>query len=200
MLAPMNPAEREVLRELAPGERLLWSGRPPQGFRLTRADIFLVPFSLAWCGFAVFWEAMVLTSGAPVLMAAWGVPFVLAGLYIVAGRFVVDARGRARTFYGLTDQRVVFVTGAFSRTVTSIGLRDLNGIELTETSGGSGSIAFGASMQFPFPFAMQGAAWPGTQSLRRRAFELAEGAREVHSLVMRARDQMAQPPASSPRA
>ncbi len=47
------------------GERVAWSGRPVQGILFTARDIFLIPFSLIWCGFAVFWEASVLAmSGA----------------------------------------------------------------------------------------------------------------------------------------
>ena len=50
-----------ISKELASEERLLWSGRPQQGVVFRRTDLFLIPFSLLWCEFVVFWEATVLT-------------------------------------------------------------------------------------------------------------------------------------------
>jgi hypothetical protein len=69
-------------RELGPGERLLWSGQPRKGLRLRPTDAWVIPFSLIWCAFAVFWEIMALTSvskvqgGSPVAIVfpLFGVP------------------------------------------------------------------------------------------------------------------------------
>ena len=100
-------AERELAKHLESGERLVWSGVPRQGIAFRKSDLFLVPFSVMWGGFAIFWEASVLTSDAPLFFCLWGIPFVLVGLYIMFGRFVVDARMRARAAYGLTDRRII---------------------------------------------------------------------------------------------
>ena len=48
-------AERAVRSELGSGEKLLWSGQPRAGLRLRPADALMIPFSLMWAGFAVFW-------------------------------------------------------------------------------------------------------------------------------------------------
>jgi hypothetical protein len=90
--------ERELQRELGGKERLIWSGQPLPGLRLMPADALLIPFSLMWCGFAVFWEATVIASNAPLLFRIWGIPFVVIGLYFVFGRFFFDAWKRSRTF------------------------------------------------------------------------------------------------------
>jgi hypothetical protein len=47
-----------IEQQLSAGERLLWSGQPRGGIRLHAADIFAIPFSVLWCGFAIFWVVM----------------------------------------------------------------------------------------------------------------------------------------------
>ena len=49
-------ATREIERRLESGERLIWSGAPREGLALRRGDLFMVPFSLVWGAFAIFWE------------------------------------------------------------------------------------------------------------------------------------------------
>src|ERR1051326_4937198 len=137
-----NSAASEIERELSLGERLLWSGQPRRGFRLRSSDAFVIPFSLLWCGFAIFWEASVVTKGAPFFFMLWGIPFILVGLYIVFGRFFVDARTRGRTFYGVTSQRIIIVSGLFSQQTKTLQLRTLSDISLSKRS----DILAGASL------------------------------------------------------
>ena len=92
-----------IEHELGSVEKLLWAGRPCQGFVFRPVDAFLIPLSLMWGGFAVFWEGSVLVMGAPVFFTLWGIPFVLVGCYLVFGRFYVDAWQREKTSYGLTN-------------------------------------------------------------------------------------------------
>jgi hypothetical protein len=90
----------EVASELAPSEKVLWHGQPRRGLILRAADIFMIPLSLAWAGFAVFWEASVVTAG-----ALFGAFFVLAGSYIVLGRFIFEAWLRGRTHYAVSERK-----------------------------------------------------------------------------------------------
>ena len=179
---PSSPSAR-LSRELAPDEQLLWSGRPRQGFRLQFGDLFLVPFSLFWCGFAVVWEVMVFRGNAPYFFRFFGIPFVLIGLYMVFGRFVVDSLQRRRTVYGVTTTRVIIISGVLRETVESHPLRSLASLSLTLRPDGSGDIAIGPRSPLG-PFLIAG--WPGTERFRTPAFEGIPGAREVHDLIARA--------------
>lgn len=106
----------------------------------------MVPFSLLWGGFAFFWEYSVLQAQeAPFFFALWGIPFVLVGIYIIIGRFFVDSYQRARTFYGVTDQRVLILGGLMTREVKSLPLKSLSEMSLQERADRSGSILFGPS-------------------------------------------------------
>lgn len=106
------PIEQRVAAEkvLRVGERLLWCGRPDPAVRFTKADLFVVPFSILWVGFSVFWEIGVVTSGGPPFFAVWGVPFLAMGFYVTIGRFIWKARRKRRTIYLLTDQRAAVLT------------------------------------------------------------------------------------------
>jgi Bacterial PH domain len=129
-----------IEQQLSSGERLIWSGQPRGGIRLRASDAFVIPFSILWCGFAIVWEAMALMARAKrdgptaVVFPLFGVPFVIIGLYFVFGRFIVDARLRRATSYGLTNERVIIVSGLFGRRTKSLVLRTLSDISLTEPS------------------------------------------------------------------
>jgi hypothetical protein len=173
--------EDVIRRELAPSEQFLWAGQPRQGFVLRATDWFLIPFSIMWGGFAIFWEASVIATGAPPFFMLWGIPFVLIGLYLIFGRFWVDARQRASTTYGITSERVIIISGLFSRAVKSLNIDTLTDVSLSERSGGDGTITFGP---VPFMYAWYGgAAWPGLGTHAVPNFELAVDARSVYQII-----------------
>ena len=99
----------EFTWRLLDGEKLIWTGRPGQGIRLTGRDGFFIPFSLLFGGFSIFWEVNVFHANAPLLFRLWGVPFLAIAAYFTVGRFIVDAWARAKTHYAVTNQRVLIV-------------------------------------------------------------------------------------------
>lgn len=177
-----HPAEDEIGRFLEPDEQLLWAGRPKRGFVLRAHDAYMIPFGFLWGGFAIFWVIMVLSMGAPIVMPIFGSFFVVIGLYFMFGRFVTDAWRRARTSYGLTDQRIVIVTGLVSRSATSLALQTLPDTSLEEKADRSGTIRFGRPrVGRPYRgFPMM----PGLRAFEPPMFELIPNAKQVHDLIL----------------
>jgi hypothetical protein len=172
-----------VAAELGPGEKLLWAGRPPRGLLLRPSDLHQIPFSIMWGGFAIFWEASVVVMGAPFFFALWGVPFVLVGLYIMAGRFRVDAWQRERTFYGVTSERAIILSVAFGRSVKSLNLDTLTDMTLTERSDGRGTITFGPCPPWG---GWHSSGWPGSGRQSALGFEMPSEARQVYEVILNA--------------
>ena len=171
--------EQVLSSQLGRSEKLLWSGRPRQGVFFRARDTFLIPFSLLWGGFAIFWEYGVVTSDAPFFFRLWGVPFVLVGLYLIIGRFFVEANLRSKTYYGLTNERVIIISGMLSRNVKSLQLRSLSDVSLSEGAGGIGTVTFGPTA----PAWTTGGAWPGASKTMSPAFDSIVGAREVFERI-----------------
>ena len=111
----MEPDYSGVLSRLVPGETRIWWGRPDHGVWLSASDRWLIPFSLVWAGFAIFWEYTALSQPSNVFFILWGIPFVGAGLYMAAGWFLYKRWSKQRTMYVLTDKRVARLSGSTIR-------------------------------------------------------------------------------------
>jgi hypothetical protein len=186
LLATPASRRQEALRALLrPGERLLWSGGPDVRAYTLRGAWFIVPFSILWGGFAIFWEVSALSARAPLPFALFGLPFVAVGLYLIFGRLLVAKREAERSVYALTDQRVIQLVGAFRQTLTEIALRDLPPLSLTQQPGGLGTITFGA-VTYPFRIPP---GWPTMgQYARPLAFDAIPEAARVYSMIQEARN------------
>jgi hypothetical protein len=177
-------AERVVSSELSSGEELVWSGRPRTGIRLSGTDALLIPFSLMWCGFAVFWEKSVRGMGAPAFFPLFGMVFVVIGLYFVFGRFIADAIRRGKTFYGLTPRRAIIVSGLFNRQVKSVDLASLGELSVSERADRSGTISLGApSGMTAWAAGMMGPSWPGSARYLPPRFEMIEDVKAVYDKI-----------------
>jgi len=110
-----------VRKHLRDDEQLLWAGAPDPSVWFTAEDVFLIPFSIAWCAFAIFWESSVIGGDAPFFFRLWGIPFVALGLYFTVGRFFYKSYRKRHTEYAITTRRAV-VLGP--RTFADLPLRD----------------------------------------------------------------------------
>jgi hypothetical protein len=177
----------EVEQERVGGERLLWTGQPDVNRHFDRVDLYLVPFSLMWGGFAIFWEIAAIISGDP-LFVTWGIPFVAMGLYLIAGRFFVKARRKRRTYYAVTDRRVLSVERGGSTRAVFLNL--IPTINARIRSDGSGSVVFGNASWLQGSYANTGLDFftRGYEGDNVAFYDLRD-AREVVNLVNELRDR-----------
>jgi hypothetical protein len=147
----IEPSAADAIQsELTSGESFLWAALPNTSVIFHREDVFMIPFSLLWGGFAVFWEAgvsgyvgnAVKHSAPSTFMMLWGVPFVLIGQYFIWGRFLVAAWKKRRTYYAVTNRRAIVVQRGWSRRVASAYLDSLPTLIKEGGTGGIGTLRF----------------------------------------------------------
>ena len=127
---------------LAPGETILWRGKPEKGHLLGPQDVFMIPFSILWCGFAIFWFISALQAG---FFALFGVPFVCVGLYITVGRFIHTAMIRKKTAYVITTGKIIRKHG---NRFDMLDAKTMPPIHVTARTDGTGTIRFGHSVYY----------------------------------------------------
>lgn len=138
----------DMSKHLLSGEQVLWEGKPFTGLIIRPIEAFLIPFSLFWAGFAVSWNISVWTfdtNSADLSFQLFGVPFLIAGIYITVGRFLLDIHQRKRLMYLVTNRRALILKRERNSTSKSVDLNRLPALELDERSDGTGTIRFGPS-------------------------------------------------------
>lgn len=174
-----SPEISAIIRiELSDGEVLLWSGQPRQGVFLRGSDAFLIPFSVMWGGFAIVWT--VVAGSASPLFALFGVPFVCIGLYLMVGRFFVDAAQRSNTVYAVTDRRLLIIRSGRRPSTSSTDIRSAGSIDLKEAANGRGTITFGPGMSLPVTMPP---GWPMGARTQRPQFDSIDDARRVYQVI-----------------
>ncbi len=175
----------EIQKELVAKEKLLWAGCPKQGLLFRHHDLYLIPFGVIWLGFAIFWEVIVVghylpepSETADPLYPILGLPFLLIGIYFLIGRFVLDAKVRAQTVYGLTNERVIIPSGLFGRRIESQFISELSDLFLVEAKEGRGSVVLESEAEQNGKPALS---FTGGSNIKQ--FELTENAKFIHRLI-----------------
>ena len=131
---------------LTNGEYVLWRGKPDKGHYLSKSDLYLIPFSFLWCGFACFWEFSVIRDQGG-FFALFGIPFVIVGLYISIGRFFHMAWLRKRTYYVITNLKVIRLQ---HKKVDMLMGNNLPPVSVEIYKNGNGTIRFRQMTQYPY--------------------------------------------------
>jgi hypothetical protein len=179
--------------ELSPGETIQWTGRPNPRVIFHRDDALMIPFSLMWGGFAIFWlmgatgmwDVPSKTSNHAFSLFAviWGTPFVLAGQYLIWGRFLYAFWKKKRTYYAVTNRRALIVEqGLRNQTARSAFFESLSTIDKSVRADGIGSIAFGGPVTSQWQFGKNNPPRPPT-------FEDVDGAAAVYQIAISMQDQ-----------
>ncbi|WP_165041157.1 PH domain-containing protein [Dysgonomonas sp. ZJ709] len=189
----MNRNSRDIEEELRPNldmnENLLWIGQPKQGLVFHAYDSFLIPFSLLWAGMGIFALFMFgsFDSGSTnnvsgsLFLTVWKAGFFCMALFLLIGRFIIDIIHRKNTIYGITEKRIIIKSGIFSKSIQSIDIKTLSGIEFNEKGNGSGTITLGPrNPRMPFPGSID---WlPGT--MRIPSLVAIDNVRTVYNLII----------------
>ena len=120
-------------------EYILWKGRPEKGNIFTGREFVMIPFSIFWLSFSIFWEIMAIRRGNSLFLVLWGLPFVGIGLYLVFGRFIQTAYLRNKTFYVITNKKILIKRG---KQIEIHDGRDLPPMDITIHKNGNGTILF----------------------------------------------------------
>jgi hypothetical protein len=154
LIVTIDPVAEEAVRgELQQDERLVWCGRPNTTRWFMPADWLLIPISLMWGGFAVFWEVGVLTakttSGSDrydLFFRLWGVPFVAIGVYLIVGRFFARRYFGRRTAYAITTSRALVNKPAWrgGQQTTSVWFASSPPVSRRAASDGHGTVLLGS--------------------------------------------------------
>jgi hypothetical protein len=176
--------------DLLPGEQIIWTGQPVEHRLLRREDGLLIPFSLLWAGFAVFWTTQAASAGAPPFFFLFGGVFVLVGVYISVGRFAVRAAFLRNARYAVTDRRVIITGGLTGRSQHMDYLRSLQPPVIREHGDGTGDLAFGSFPDIFEPFNRRwGRGWAAWgESLSPPILRSIPSVRHVSSLILAAQE------------
>jgi hypothetical protein len=143
----------KVQSELLNGESIQWAGMPNPRVIFHADDWYLIPFSLLWGGFSIFWESGVLgywgkgsksAGGIPSFMVLWGIPFIVIGQYLIWGRFFYDAWLKRKTYYAVTNRRVLTVQEGWGRKSSATFLEGIPTVEKEGTK--IGTLWFGPKL------------------------------------------------------
>jgi len=188
---------QEVFRnELLSDETIQWTGQPDPYVIFTKADIFLIPFSLMWGGFAVFWELAVLGflfdsskhGGPPIIFPLFGLPFVLVGIYFIIGRFFFKAWKQRHTFYAVTNKRILIAIGN-AKSIQAVFIKSIPSISKSIGANRIGTVVFGISNSRWWDYANTGMEWMGSRyGPPPPSFYDIAGADSVYNIVNQLRD------------
>jgi hypothetical protein len=140
-ITPTTPNDYSIFQgELLEDEKILWIGKPDTKFILEKGDIFLALLGLLCAGCGLFVLNSFITLG--YISIFIGIFFVLVGLYLLFGRYHNNNYEKKRTFYAVTNQRVLIITYIFTKNVIAKFINQIPVLIKNVRKDGIGTIQF----------------------------------------------------------
>ena len=130
---------------LTPGEIVVWKGKPGRKHLVTKQDLVGLPMMLLAAGVFSYNLIKMLREGGDwksILICI--VPVVIL-LYLSFGRFIHAAMARRRTWYVITNRKIIRKRG---KSIDMLDSKNMPPMQMTSYEDGSGTIVFGGPTQY----------------------------------------------------
>lgn len=150
LMAPINRDAWSVIQAgLFPGESICWAGQPNTNVIFHKDDVWMIPLALGWSVIPMIGEAGVigaLWSGhwSPngIMFSLFCTPFAIYAQYLIWARFLYAAWKKKRTFYAVTNRRVIVVQDGWRRRSAVADLETLPSPILENGPNETGTVRF----------------------------------------------------------
>ncbi|MCT4660870.1 MAG: hypothetical protein N4A40_03340 [Tissierellales bacterium] len=134
--------EKTIENYLYDNEKILWLGKPKIKI-FSVLDILIIPVTIIWLGIIVAWETMAFSIGAPFIFQLFAVPYILIGLYVLIGRYILKIYLKRNTNYCVTNQRIIILKKLKSFKVESEEISNLSIVNIENKGHNFGNVIFG---------------------------------------------------------
>lgn len=125
-------------------EYIVWKGKPGKGKLFKAEDIFLIPFSIIWCGGALVWTSIAISEKIFTFILI-GIFFSIVGLYISVGRYIHKIYRRKNTRYIITNKKVLI---CYKNKISTLNRSCIFQMNMKTYKNGSGNITFEDNQPF----------------------------------------------------
>jgi hypothetical protein len=103
---------------------------------------------------------------------------------MIVGRFFFDSTQRSKTYYALTNERAIIISGVFNQNTKTLDLKKLPEINISTKGNGKGTITFGAS--HPMASLYSGSGFPNMGRYQiAPSFDMIDDAKTVYQHIKR---------------